>query len=133
MVRLYALPIHIFFNNEQHTNMTVTVILEMCTDICHLCPELKNGTLCVSFFAILFKIASFQIFQFIKRFLIFLAFRLSFSKWDLAITIIPAIYNTAGISLLKVNKRHTRTRCELCSNLTIKAPERRLTFWCLYC
>ena len=71
---------HFFFNNEQHTNMTVTVILEMCTDICHLCPELKNGTLCVSFFAILFKIASFQIFQFIKRFLIFLAFRLSFSK-----------------------------------------------------
>ena len=27
--------------------------------------------------------------------------------------------------LLKVNIRHTRTRCEICSKLTIKTPERR--------
>ena len=32
---------------------------------------------------------------------------------------------TAGIYLLKVNKRSTRTRCEICSKLTIKIPERR--------
>ena len=37
----------------------------------------------------------------------------------------------AGIYLLKVNNRNTRTRCEICSKLTIKTPER--TFWCLYC
>ena len=30
----------------------------------------------------------------------------------------------AGIYLLKVNNRNTRTRCEICSNLTIKIPER---------
>ena len=31
----------------------------------------------------------------------------------------------AGIYLLKVNNRNTRTRCEICSMLTIKTPERR--------
>ena len=30
-----------------------------------------------------------------------------------------------GIQLLKVNKRNTRTRCEIYSKLTIKTPERR--------
>ena len=30
----------------------------------------------------------------------------------------------AGIYLLKVNNRNTRTRCEICSKLTIKIPER---------
>ena len=30
----------------------------------------------------------------------------------------------AGIYLLKVNNRNTRTRCEICSKLTIKTPER---------
>ena len=34
----------------------------------------------------------------------------------------------AGIYLLKVSNRNTRTRCEICSKLTIKAPERRLGF-----
>ena len=37
----------------------------------------------------------------------------------------------AGIYLPKVNNRNTRTRCEICSELTIKTPERRQ--WCLYC
>ena len=32
----------------------------------------------------------------------------------------------AGIYLLKVNNRNTRTRCEICSKLTIKKPERRI-------
>ena len=31
----------------------------------------------------------------------------------------------AGIYLLKVNNRNTRIRCEICSKLTIKTPERR--------
>ena len=31
----------------------------------------------------------------------------------------------AGIYLLKVNNRNTRTRCEICSKLTIKTPEQR--------
>ena len=30
-----------------------------------------------------------------------------------------------GIYLLKGNNRNTRTRCEICSQLTIKTPERR--------
>ena len=30
----------------------------------------------------------------------------------------------AGIYLLKVNNRNTKTRCEICSKLTIKTPER---------
>ena len=30
-----------------------------------------------------------------------------------------------GIYLLKVNNRNTRTRCKICSELTIKTPERR--------
>ena len=33
--------------------------------------------------------------------------------------------NPAGIYLLKVNNRNTRTRCKICSKLTIKIPERR--------
>ena len=36
----------------------------------------------------------------------------------------------ASIYLLKVNNRNTRTRCEICSKLTIKLSERRR---CLYC
>ena len=27
--------------------------------------------------------------------------------------------------MFKVNNRHVKTRCEICSNLTIKTPERR--------
>ena len=33
--------------------------------------------------------------------------------------------NPAGICLLKVNNRNTRARCEICSKLIIKTPERR--------
>ena len=45
-------------------------------------------------------------------------------------------HNPAGIYLLKVNNRNTRTRCEICSTLTVKTPERRQShfiFWFLYC
>ena len=37
--------------------------------------------------------------------------------------------NPTGIYLLKVNNRNTRTRCEICSKLTIKTPERRQCFY----
>ena len=37
----------------------------------------------------------------------------------------PNFTNITGIYLLKVNNRNTRTRCEICSKLTIKIPERR--------
>ena len=44
------------------------------------------------------------------------------------------ILNPVGIYLLKVNNRNTRTRCEICSKLTIKIPEQRqASFWYLYC
>ena len=33
--------------------------------------------------------------------------------------------NPASVYLLKVNTRNTRKRCEICSKLTIKTPERR--------
>ena len=36
------------------------------------------------------------------------------------------ILDPVGIYLLKVNKRNTRARCEICSKLTIKMPERVL-------
>ena len=36
-----------------------------------------------------------------------------------------SISSPVGIYLLKVNNRNTRARCEICSKLTIKTPERR--------
>ena len=36
-----------------------------------------------------------------------------------------AISNPANIYLFKVNNRKTRKRCEICSKLTMKIPERR--------
>ena len=38
----------------------------------------------------------------------------------------------ANIYLFEVNYRHTRKRCEISSKLTIKTPERRLTFNTFY-
>ena len=40
----------------------------------------------------------------------------------------------AGNYMFKFSNRNTRTKCEICSKLTIKTPERRqASFWCLYC
>ena len=36
--------------------------------------------------------------------------------------------SSSDIYMLKVNNRNTRTRCEICSKLTTKTPERR--HWC---
>ena len=38
---------------------------------------------------------------------------------------LPGVHYTAGNYMFKVNNRNTRTRCEICSKLTIKTPERR--------
>ena len=37
----------------------------------------------------------------------------------------PFYISPAGNYMFKVNNRNTRTRCEICSKLTIKTPERR--------
>ena len=34
-------------------------------------------------------------------------------------------FNPAGNYMFKANNRNTRARCEICSKLTIKTPERR--------
>ena len=45
-----------------------------------------------------------------------------------------AIKDQVGIYMFKANNRTTRTRCEICSKLTIKTPERHMAlFWCLHC
>ena len=41
------------------------------------------------------------------------------SKMQLLVVMLACTY------LLKLNNRKTRTRCELCSKLTLKTPERR--------
>ena len=41
--------------------------------------------------------------------------------------IIPADINLF-INLFKVHNRNTRTKCEICSKLTIRTPERRLLY-----
>ena len=38
---------------------------------------------------------------------------------------VPRRNSPAGIYLVKVNKRNTRTRCEICSKVTKKTPEGR--------
>ena len=38
---------------------------------------------------------------------------------------VSIVANPDGIYLLKVNNRNTRTRCEICSKLTMKTPEKR--------
>ena len=57
-------------------------------------------------------------------------------KWrwcTLILMLIYYIFFPAGIYLLKVNKRNTRTRCETCSKLTIRISERRQTsYFTLY-
>ena len=40
-------------------------------------------------------------------------------------TQINLIYGFTGMYLLKVNSRNARSRCEICSELTINTPERR--------
>ena len=41
-------------------------------------------------------------------------------------------YYPANVYLFKVNNRNTRNRCEICSKLIIKTPERRHDFEHVY-
>ena len=54
--------------------------------------------------------------------LMLMIFALNLKVWEKPGTI---FVNAAGIYLLKVNNRNTKTRCEMCSKLTTKALERR--------
>ena len=73
----------------------------------------ENFTTCscnhLTNFAILIAVNDFQV-----------KYAISCIILDIHITYIPA-----GIYLFKVNNRNTRTRCKICSKLTIKTPERR--------
>ena len=46
-------------------------------------------------------------------------------KWSHSMFLPCKLCIPAGIYLLKDNLRNTRTRCEICSKLTVKTPERR--------
>ena len=45
----------------------------------------------------------------------------NFEPWIMT----PMLHNPFSMGLLKVSNRNTRTRCGICSNITIKRPERR--------
>ena len=45
------------------------------------------------------------------------------------LAIILRRYFPSDISQLKVNNRNTTTRCKICSQLTLKIPERRYRLW----
>ena len=69
-------------------------------------------------------------FSFLRRWSIY-NFRSWIHEKELASSLGCSVYQTncpAGIYLLKVNNRNTRTRCEICPKLTIKTPGRRQ--WC---
>ena len=50
---------------------------------------------------------------------------LKYQEADTACNSCFCTLNPVGIYLLKFNDRNPRTRCEICSKLTIKAPERQ--------
>ena len=46
--------------------------------------------------------------------------------WEMGLPRVDTLCNyPANICLFKVNNRNSRKRCEICSKLTIKTPERR--------
>ena len=49
----------------------------------------------------------------------------SISKWLLSFDLTCYSLYPANIYFLKGNNRKTRRRCEICSKLTVKTPERR--------
>ena len=51
--------------------------------------------------------------------------RFKYKRWRIFLKYLLLIHFPAGNYMFKVNNRNTRTRCEICSKLTIKAPERR--------
>ena len=53
--------------------------------------------------------------------------QLAGDPWN-SLTITAQGLSPVGIYLFKVNYRNIRTMCEICSKLTIKTPERRLSY-----
>ena len=72
--------------------------------------------------------------------------------WGIMALMLSSLWSItpAGSYMFKANNRNTRTKCEICSKLTINTPERRqelfnemlmavfakkllASFWCLYC
>ena len=72
--------------------------------------------LCISFFSTLFSLSFFM--WLVSAYAGKLNFKSGFGKCILSL-------NPAGSYVFKVNNRNYRTSCEVCSELTIKAPERR--------
>ena len=77
---------------------------------------------CIIDFAIMDKLFN----NFVSKVLI-LEFSLKFMKiiYEVCRDAEKSSYLPSRIYLLKVNNKNTRTRCEICSKLTIKTPERR--------
>ena len=70
--------------------------------------------------------AIFYLFYICKTFCSTLIFKLLFKLFSSMIQ--PLKYSNiypAGNCMFKVNNRNTRKRCQICSKLTIKTPERR--------
>ena len=94
--------VQILYSYLSYTDRLVDVFLVACCNIIRACWETKKKKL------------SFRK-KYIKNFL------WETSRFSLHVLLpIPA-----GIYPLKVNNRNTRTRCEICSKLTINTPERR--------
>ena len=55
-----------------------------------------------------------------------LSFMLTFCKLCSSWVLFSQIWYPTSNYMFKVNNRNTRTRCEICSKLTIEAPDRRL-------
>ena len=51
--------------------------------------------------------------------------RNQFTKHPFYQTLLVTLSDQAGNYMFKVNNRNIRARCEICSKLTIKTPERR--------
>ena len=83
----------------------------------HMARDLENSQ-----FFYIYLTYSFHVFNQISSFKWNLCFRISFFK----MTIDDC--SPVGNYLFKVNNKNTRTKCEICSKLTMKTPERR--HWC---
>ena len=94
--------VQVLYSYLSYTDRLVDVFLVACCNIIRACWETKKKKL-----------------SFRKKYIKF--FLWETSRFSLHVLLpIPA-----GIYLLKVNNRNTRTRCEICSKLTINTPERR--------
>ena len=87
----------------------------------------KNTNIC------LLRVLKEELMNFKRVNFIFLKYRLICNSEILFLLIINSIFKIipGGNCMFKVNNRNTRTGCEICLKLTIKAPERRQGLRCL--